>query len=92
MIEDGASFPSDLMILPLLFVVTFLAVTAVFVVWRRLTGRRRAGFGPAKRRPMGVPTAVARLRAAGLDPDALLGPWLLEARQGRDRESTPEFN
>ncbi|MEO3785003.1 hypothetical protein ABGB12_16820 [Actinocorallia sp. B10E7] len=91
MIEDGASLPADLMILPLLFVVTFLLVTAVFAGWRRLTGRGRTAPVPGERQPMGVPAAVSRLRAAGLDPDELLGPWLLEARQGRDRETTLEF-
>ncbi|WP_106399078.1 hypothetical protein [Actinocorallia populi] len=101
MIADGSSSPADLVILPLLFVVAFLAVSAVCAVWRRLAVRRRPAREPQERRPMGVPAAVGRLRAAGIDPDALLGPWLLEerraglaerSRHGRDQESTLEFN
>ncbi len=101
MIADGSSSPADLVILPLLFAVTFLAVSAVFAVGRRLLARRRPAPGPAERRPMGVPVAVGRLRAAGIDPDALLGPWLLAERRadlaerprhGRDQENTLEFN
>lgn len=101
MIADGTSSPADLVILPLLFVVTFLAVSAVFAAGHRLAARRRPAAGPAERRPMGVPAAVGRLRAVGIDPDALLGPWLLEERRacqaerprpGRDQENTLEFN
>lgn len=91
MTADGTSSPADLMLLPLLFGVAFLVVAALFALWRRLPRRVRSGPGP-ERRPMGVPAAVRRLRAAGLDPDELLGPWLWEERQGRDQESALKFN
>jgi hypothetical protein len=101
MIADGTSSPADLMILPLLFVVTFMAVSAVFAVWRRLTARGRGPEDAAERPPLGVPAAVGHLRAAGIDADALLGPWLMEERredlmaqvgQARAEETTLEFS
>jgi len=101
MIADGTSSPADLMVLPLLFVVTFLVVSAVFAVWRRLTGRGGGREDAAERPPMGVLAAVGHLRAAGIDADALLGPWLMEerredlvaqVRRARDEETTLEFH
>ncbi len=99
MIADGASSPADLLVFPFLFGATFLLVLVVSLVWRRIP-LGRSGREPKEPPPLGVPAAVGRLRKAGLDPDELLGPWLLAERepagagprQGRDPENTPEFN
>jgi hypothetical protein len=86
--EDGASLPADLLTLPFLFALTFLAVTAVFFGWRRLRGKS-VEERPPERPALGVPAAVGRLRAAGLDPDELLGPWLAEERRAAPEEQKP---
>ncbi|GAA3211389.1 hypothetical protein [Actinocorallia longicatena] len=82
--SEGTSQPSDLMMLP----VVFLAVLAVAAVVFWLMGR----FGP--RTPVvtavpepplprpALPDALTTLREAGVDTDALLGPWLAGARTG----------
>ncbi|MCD0448801.1 hypothetical protein LO762_06275 [Actinocorallia sp. API 0066] len=73
-------------VLPVLFMVVVLLATGLVLLARRMLPDRPA---PAVTREpdwLRADRAIARLRAAGLDTDTLLGPWLAHLRRGDHRD------
>jgi hypothetical protein len=80
--QEGTSDPSDLVMLPIAFLIVLAVATAVYFLIRRFGPQPPPPPAPpeqAAHRP-DVPDAVRTLREAGLNTDALLGPWLVAAR------------
>lgn len=75
-------------VLPVLFMVVVLLATGLVLLARRMLPDRPVQTARQEPDWLRADRAIARLRAAGLDTDALLGPWLAEARRGENRDLT----
>jgi hypothetical protein len=75
MTQDGASDPADLMLFPLLFVLTLLVAAVATWLIHRLFPRPVKAPAPDPV-PLSADDAVLQLEEAGLDLHDLLGDWL----------------
>ncbi|ROO88808.1 hypothetical protein EDD29_6490 [Actinocorallia herbida] len=75
-------------VLPVLFMVVVLLATGLVLLARRMLPDKPAPVVRQEPDWLRADRAIARLRAAGLDTDRLLGPWLAEVRRGENRDLT----